>query len=126
MNIAVAADGESLESQVSEELERCLFLLIVNVDDFTVTVIKSEELSGTSLGDNLARKVLEFDCEAIITGTINPTAFDILADAQVTRYFGAGHSVKEALEMCENRLLNIIKDECSSHEHSNECSSHHE
>ena len=117
MNIAVAADGESLESQVSEKFELCLYMLIVNMNDLTVTIIKTEELSGTSPEKNLARKVLEYNCEAVITGTINQTAFNILADAQVTRYFGAGHSVKDALELSENRLLSIIKEECRSHHH---------
>lgn len=115
MNIAVAADGESVESQVSEEFALCLYLLIVNMDDLTVTSMKTEELLGTSREGDLARKVLAYNCEAVITGIINQTAFDILADAQVTRYFGAGHSVKDALELCEKRLLNLIKDQCSTH-----------
>ncbi|MHB8074248.1 NifB/NifX family molybdenum-iron cluster-binding protein [Desulfosporosinus fructosivorans] len=115
MNIAVAADGESLESQVSEKFELCLYILIVNMNDLTVTTIKTEELSGTSPEENLARKVLEYNCEAVITGNINQTALNILADAQVTRYFGVGHSVKDALELSENRLLNIIKEECEHH-----------
>lgn len=117
MKIAVAADGESLESQVSEKFGRCLCLLIVNMDDFTVTIIKTEEPAVPSPEENLARKVLECDCEAVITGNISQTAFDILVDAQITRYFGAGHSVKEALELCENRLLELIKDECPSDHH---------
>ena len=113
MNIAVAADGESLESQVSEKFELCSNILIVNIDDLTVTVIKNDELLGTSPEENLARKVLEYNCEAVITGDINQTSFNILADAQITRYFGAGHSVKDAIELSEKRLLKYIKEECT-------------
>lgn len=117
MNIAVAADGQSLDSQVSEEFGLCLYMLIVNMDDLTVTIIKTEELSGPSPEENLTRKVLEYNCEAVITGNINQTGLNILADAFVTRYFGAGHSVKDALELSEKRMLNLIKDECTSHHH---------
>ena len=78
-----------------------------------------KRLSVPSPEENLALKVLEHNCEALITGTINQTAFNILADAQVTRYFGAGHSVKAALELSGKRLLKLIKDECpSDHHHS--------
>jgi len=114
MNIAVAADGKSLESQVSEKFELCSYMLIVNMNDLTVSVINKDELSGTSLEENLAHKILEHNCEAVITGNINQVAFDILADAYVTRYFGAGHSVKDALELSEKRLLKLIKEECNS------------
>ncbi len=117
MNIAVTADGQSLESQVSEEFEQCLYLLIVNMDDLTLTVLKTEELSGNSPNEALANKVLEYNCEALITGNINQTAFDILADAQVTRYFGLGHSVKDALELSEKRLLKLITDKCTGDHH---------
>ena len=99
MNFAVTADGNSLDSQVSEKFEQCLYLLIVNMNDLTLIVLKTEGLSGTSPDDALARKVLEYNCEAVITGNINQSAFEILADAQITRYFGFGHSVKDALEL---------------------------
>ena len=58
MNIAVTADGESLESQVSEKFELCSYMLIVNMDDLTVNVINRDELSGTSPEENLAHKDL--------------------------------------------------------------------
>ena len=62
-------------------------------------------------------KILEYNCEAVITGNINQTAFNILADAYVTRYYGYGHSVKDALELSEKRLLKFIKEECATDHH---------
>lgn len=114
MNIAVTADGKSLENPVSENFELCRYLLIVNMNDLSITVINPEELSGTSPEQNLARKVLEYNCEAVITGNISQTAYNILADAYVTRYFGAGHSVKDSLELSEKGSLKLIKEDCSS------------
>jgi predicted Fe-Mo cluster-binding NifX family protein len=117
LNIAVTADGESLDSQVSEKFDLCLYLLIVNMDDLTVTVIKRDKSSGTLSEQNLVHKVFEYNCEAVITGDIKQTAFDLLADAYVTRYFGAGHSVRDALTLSEKRLLKLIKEDCTGNHH---------
>lgn len=122
MNIAVAADGKSLASKVSEEFERCLYLLIVNMDDLSIRVIKNEELSENSSGENLASEVLRYDCEALITGKIKPLAFNLLADAFVTRFLGVGRSVQNALDLMERNSLAILKnydgtEECGGHHH---------
>lgn len=122
MNIAVAADGKSLDSKVSEELGRCLYLLIVDMNDFSITVIKNDKLSKSSSAESLASEVLKHDCEALITGKIKPLAFNILADAYVTRLFGAGNSVQNALNLMEKSSLKIIKnydgtEECGGHHH---------
>lgn len=122
MNIAVAAEGKSLDSKVSDEFEGCLYLLIINMKDLSFTVIKNDHLSARASGENLARAVLSYNCEALITGEIRPLAFNILADASVTRLFGTGHSVKKALELMEKSSLRIIKnvdgsEKCSGHHH---------
>jgi len=118
MKIAVTAEDKSLDSQVSDKFEKCLYLLIVNMNDLSITAIKNDESSG----EDLANEVLKHDCEALITGDIQPKAFDILADAFVTRYLGVGHSVQKALELMEERLLELIKtfdgkDSCGGHQH---------
>ena len=119
MNIAVAADGQSLNSDVSEQFASCKYLLIVNMNDLNVIAIKNE---GDSSGEKLANAVVKHDCEAIITGKLNPIVFDILADACVTRYLGVGHSVKNVLGLMEIDLLKYIKnyegtDECDGQHH---------
>lgn len=118
MNIAVAADGQSLNSEVSEQFDSCKYLLIVNMNDLSVIAIKNE---GDSSGEKLANEVVKHDCELIITGKLNPTAFDILTNACVTRYLGTGHSVEIALSLMEKQLLKYIK----NHEGTDACDGHH-
>lgn len=118
MKIAVVAEGKSLDSQVSEKFEKCLYLLIVNMNDLSITAINNEEVSG----ENLANEILKYDCEAVITGDIEERAFDILADACVTRYYGVGYSVEKALELMDNRSLKLIRsydgtDNCGGNHH---------
>lgn len=122
MNIAVAADGKSLDSMVSGELKKCLYLLIVNMDNLSITAIKNDELSESPSGENLANEVLKNDCEAIITGKIEPSAFDILADNCVTRFLGVGNSAQDALKLMEENSLKLIRntegtDECTEDHH---------
>lgn len=118
MNIAVTADGQSLNSKVSEQFTSCNYLLIVNINDSNVIAIKNEDDSSE---EKLANEVVEYDCEAIITGKLNPTAFDILTNACVTRYLGTGHSVEIALSLMEKQLLKYIK----NHEGTDACDGHH-
>lgn len=118
MNIAVVAEGKSLDSQVSEKFEKCLYLLIVNMNDLSITAINNDELSG----EDLANEILKYDCEALITGDIEEKAFDILADACVTRFYGVGYSIEKALELMEDRSLKLIRnfdgtDNCGGHHH---------
>lgn len=122
MNIAITADGQSFDSKVSEEFERCFYLLIVNMDDSSITAIKNDKLSESSSAESLTSEVLKHDCEALITGKIKPLAFNILADAYVTRLFGAGILVQNALDLMEKNSLKIIKncdgtEDCGGHHH---------
>lgn len=121
MNIAVAADGKSLDSQVSEKFEQCLYLLIVNMDDLSITAVKNNELSENPAGEDLAKEIIKYDCEALITGKIKPAAFNILADNYITRYLGFGNSVQNALKLMEKNKLEILK----NHDGSAGCGEHH-
>jgi predicted Fe-Mo cluster-binding NifX family protein len=108
MKIAIATNGNTLENLVAEEFEKSAFLLIVETDDLSYKVHPNEERIGGS-GLAMAKKVIECDCEAAITGSIEQPAFDELAMAQVTRYLGANHRTKDALDLMEAYKLDIIR-----------------
>jgi predicted Fe-Mo cluster-binding NifX family protein len=126
MYIAVAADGESLGSPVSKEFVSCKYLLLVNMDNMQVSTIKNP---GELTGETLARKVVDYNCEAVITGRLTPVAFDIIADEDITRYDANGYSAEEALALMERNGLKFIKnvegtDECDTRHTGNSCESH--
>ena len=110
MYIAIAVDGDSLNSPVSEQFENCSNLLIVNVGNLDVRVIPNPETEGEVVGDRLAKELLKHDCEAVITGLIKLPAFDIIADGCMTRYNGVGHNAAEALELMNNYSLALVRD----------------
>jgi predicted Fe-Mo cluster-binding NifX family protein len=110
MNIAIAVDGDLMESPVSQQFERCSNLLIVNVETMDVTVIPNSKESDKIAGDRLAKVVLQYNCEAVITGMIRTTAFELIAGASVTRFLGVGYNGAQALKLMHTNSLEFIRD----------------
>ena len=109
MKIAVVAEGKTLDSKVSEQFEKCVYLLIINTEDLSITAIENDESWGDSSGEKLADEVLKYDCESVVFDGIEAKAFDIFADSYVTRFCGTGYSVEKVLELMEKRSLKLIK-----------------
>lgn len=109
MNIAIAVDGDNMKSIVSEQLEFCKNLLVVNVDTQELLVFANSEATEEIAGERLAQKIIEHNCEAVITGLIKPTAFNIIADNCVTRFLGVGHTASTSLELMDSNNLDVIR-----------------
>lgn len=109
MNIAIAVDGASMTSMVAEQLECCTNLIIVNVETEEVKIFPNPEATEEIAGERLAQEILKHNCEAVITGLIKPTAFDIIADNCVTRFLGVGHSASKALSLMNSDSLDVIR-----------------
>ncbi|ADW17601.1 hypothetical protein Despr_1446 [Desulfobulbus propionicus DSM 2032] len=107
MNIALTTTGSTLDSAVTDEFARALYLLLVNVE--TMTCIPIEHTMSPGSDCELARIVLTHRCEAIITGTLTEAAFAILADDGVTRYRARNMTAREALDAMERRELDLIR-----------------
>lgn len=110
MNIAIAVDGDVIGSQVSEQFERCKNLLIVNATTMDVTAILNPNPGEDNSGEWLAQKVLDHDCEAVITGLIQSVAFELLAGAGVTRFLGTKYDGAMALVFMHANKLGLIRD----------------
>lgn len=110
MNIAIAAGGDSLAAVVADQFELCSHLLIVNFETKECTVLPNGPEAIDTRGERLAKVVLEYDCEAVITGLIRSKAFEILAGKGVTRFNGVGYEGREALELMDTNKLELIRD----------------
>lgn len=109
MKIASATNGNTLEDLVAEEFDNSKFLLIVETENMSFEVFSNAEGRGGS-GLTMAKKVIDSNCEAIISGSIGRPAFEEVALAQVTRYYGAGISTKEALYLMEDNKLQMVRE----------------
>jgi len=107
MKIAMMMNGKTLESPISDNFDANQNLLVVKISDMS-----TEEINITTdlTAENLAQKIIDLNCEAIITGNfISEKAFDMLADGCVTRYLGSGYSGLEAIDLMAKRTLPLIR-----------------
>lgn len=107
MNIAITTSGSTLESPVCAAFSQAPYLLIVDVESLNCTAITHAVAPGSD--EPLARTILAHNCEAVITGTLSPIAFAVLADAMVTRFRAGNLTAREALSAMENRSLELIR-----------------
>lgn len=128
MNIGITVDDKSINSRVSEEFCECNYLLIVTIEDHLIgepceikkTIVIENEKDNPEF--NLAQELVRYDCEAVITGTLQQAEFELIADSCITRYHGAGHQASIALEKMEKRELEMIRNlegtsECDGSHH---------
>ena len=119
MNIALTTADSSLDSSIFCEFAQTPYLLIVEFDTMACRSIAHTCTPGSD--QDLARTVLEHQCEAVITGKLSEAAFDLLADEGVTRYLAANMSARMALEAMARRELEMIRNADGS----NTCSGDH-
>jgi predicted Fe-Mo cluster-binding NifX family protein len=126
MLIAVAADGNALDSPISEEFGTCRFLLLIETEGMRFEAIDN---STRPDGERLARMIVHRNCEALITGKLPSPVFKILADEGVTRYAGFSLDVKTAIQRMDKNALEYIcyadgNETCEGPHHS--CEGDHE
>lgn len=106
MKIAFTTNESSIDAIVSKTFEGSNFLLVVETDDLSMKIYKKTDNDGI----DYAKKIIEEDCEAVITGTIEESAFEPIAAACVSRMKGTGYTVKDALALMNTYKLEIIRD----------------
>lgn len=107
MKIAVMADGYDVNSKVAEKFANASWLLIVDMDKQCIIEAiekREEDVENTEL----AKIIVDRDCESVICGAIERVPFEILADNHVTRSLGSGLTVTDALNY--ERMLDLITD----------------
>lgn len=124
MHIAITSTNTSLERAVCAKLQQSPVLLILSVSD-AGEILEHLPLpieQGHDAAMTTARTILQHRCEAVLTGDLPKAAFDLLADAGITRYQAVGLKVGEAVRAMNERLLDFIRSpqggtHCSGHHH---------
>lgn len=119
MLIGATVNGNHLDAQVPAAYEAATHLIIVETDDDSISAIFEKQDDD---GLFFAEKLHELDCEAVVCGTMQMPGFERVAGYCITRYFGVGLSVLDAIHGgLYNTLPNIVDYEggtgCDSHEH---------
>ncbi len=131
MKIALALDGNTLDSVISEDFAASQYLLIVETDNNTIVeTVDGSNIEGKTMA--FAKAAADAECEVLISGPIEKEPFIVIADeACITRYNGVGIKGHDAIVDMENYALPLIRDHiggegCEDH-HSDEhgCDGHH-
>ncbi|MGI6492009.1 MAG: NifB/NifX family molybdenum-iron cluster-binding protein [Pelotomaculum sp.] len=96
MKIAVMANGCDEGSKVTEKFADAQWLLIADMEKKRI-IEAIEKKDGDTANTELAKIIVERDCESVICGPIEKIPFEILAENHVTRSMGSGLTVIDAL-----------------------------
>lgn len=109
MFIAAMTDSPGLEGMISQTFAQARYLLIIEAEHRSLCAVYARSRAE---GDrNLAERIVEHDCEAVLCGPLEEEPFVILADEGcVTRYLACGLTAAEALKEMEAYRLDMIPD----------------
>lgn len=108
IKIAIALDARGALGAVPELFAQAEKLLLMESGLGTVREVFAREGRGDA---ELARKILDWNCECLLSGPIEKEAFLIIADeGGVTRYNAAGLSLDNALTAFKMNALELIRD----------------
>ena len=112
MKLAAMTTGDSLISIVADTFADAGYLLLLELDETTGEHRLLETVPRRGASDtDLARRIVEADCEAVFCGPIEEAPFTIIADEGcVTRYLAALLSVEEAVREMQAYRLEMITD----------------
>ena len=112
LKVAVSASGASTSSTVPALFEDATHLMIVDADtDDILQVIDGANMDNLERSLFFAWKAVEFDCEALLCGEMEPEPFAVVAiENSVTRYMAAGHPILESVHLMNQYALGFVTD----------------
>ena len=84
MRVVVTADGESIDSYVSDDFGHAPFILVVDTDTYDYHVIENEIAdSPEGAGVAVAKAITTLEPDAVLVGGIGTHGLDILRKANI-------------------------------------------
>jgi len=105
VKIAITARGAGLGARLDPHFGKCRQLLIVDDDDrFDAWGNPAGDQPGGQ-GISLAKRLTETGCDCLITGVINPQAYDVLHEHGIAVYLAEEGAILELVESVRNGSL---------------------
>lgn len=112
MKVAVSAEGQSLDSQVSSVFGRCQCFIFVEVEEGKVVDSDSLENSAVArssgAGTAAAQLIGDVEAEVLVSGAIGPKAFSALKQWNIEVYRGEPGTVRENIDKLSSGELNKV------------------
>lgn len=106
MKLAVAAQGQGLDSPVDMRFGRAPFFLVVDAETFDYEVITNPAVGAPGgAGIQTAQLLVRSGVQAVVTGNVGPNAMSALRAAGVEVYASRGGTVRENVRAFLRREL---------------------
>lgn len=97
MKVAIAAQGDSLQSPMDPRFGRCAYFVIVDTDTMQYEAIEnSAAQQGSGAGIAAAQLVADQGVEAVVAGNFGPNSTQVLQAAGIRMLQAAGMTVAQA------------------------------
>jgi predicted Fe-Mo cluster-binding NifX family protein len=108
MRIAAATDKNDVRGTIGQIFGAPGMLIFIDIDDNTLEIADVMCIEMPAQAAQAANRIVEENCEALISGTMDDETFELLAENQVTRYNGAGLVVLDAVEKMHSGMLSFF------------------
>ena len=112
MKVAISSTGKTLESEVDVRFGRCLYFLIVEIENKKIKNVKPIENTakaqmggaGISAGEIVANEKVD----AVITTNLGPRAFSVFGQFGIKVYQGQGKIKDVVQDFIDDKLTELI------------------
>ncbi len=98
MRLAISAIQPSLDGDVDPRFGRCQHFIIVDPETMEFEALENPNVGAMGAGIATAQFVTSKGVEAIITGSLGPNAFQVLAAAGIEMFTGITGKIRDALQ----------------------------
>lgn len=107
MKIAVSAVESNIDSKVDPRFGRARLFMVYDSESRNWTVLENSVQMDSSHGAGIqtAQRIAREGINAVITGHCGPNAWSVLSAANISVYFVASRTVKEAVSELESGVL---------------------
>lgn len=98
MKICISAKGRTKDADVDPRFGRAAAFCIYDTESAELEAIGNGPAGSSGAGVQTAQSVIDRGVDAVITGSVGPNAFRVLAAAGVPVYAGASGTVESVIE----------------------------
>jgi predicted Fe-Mo cluster-binding NifX family protein len=105
MKIVITATAPELSAQVDERFGRAAYFIVADTEKDGFQAIANDNIDASSgAGVASAKKVVEFNPAAVLTGNCGPKAEQTLAAAKIKIITGISGTVADAIKTAKEKL----------------------
>ena len=109
MKIGISSTGTMMSSTLDPRFGRCAYFAVHDTQTGQDSFVENAaRMASGGAGIAAGQQMIDSNVEAVITGNMGPNAFRVMKNAGITVYRCAEVSIETALQMYEDKKLDVI------------------